>query len=235
MTSLHQAIKNVLACEAQESASIVCQSNRSYLTLIINLHLNGVFKIHLLPAIRVSRKFLILQDYHQKITSVFDALEQADTVQSIQIVAKPTPSFPDTLWRITFNDLENRLVNLGEFSCVRHCLYTVHLLQKKYLVAKGISCLSLYNLQMITLRELLRTPRAKDWATEKFSRRLDDLLKSVKTCLRQRENLNIFTNVNVLESRRKSEDKLLSREFGHIRKFHKEILLYCCSRISWEI
>lgn len=226
MAALHRAIKIILTSERQEGALIVCQYNDGYLTLVINLHLAGVYKFNLLPTIRVNRKLLVFHYFDKKITSVFNSLDEMDTVESIQIVAKPAPSFPDTAWRITFNDLEKRLVNLEKYPCLAHCLFAIRLLQQKHHVANDMPRLSSYNLQMVALREMVKRPRTGDWEGEKLPRRLNDLLKSVKACLRQRANVNVFTDVNILRGYRKSDVKMLCSEFGYLTKYYKDILFF---------
>lgn len=217
MTALLQAIRTVIACEKPE-ASIVCQDGAGYLTLVLNLHLTGVYKFNILPAMWVSRKYESLKHFDEKISNVFDILDDVDPVECVQIVAKPTSSISDSLWRITFTDLEKRLVSLDKYQCVRHCLFAVNLLQRRYLVANGLPFLSWYNLRMMILRELIKIPRTKDWNMEKLPRRLDSLLKSIKASLNQKANPSIFTNVNVLGNCRNNDMKLLCREFGYIRK-----------------
>lgn len=223
---MHQAIKITLTNDRQEGASIVCEDNHGYLTLVVNLHLAGVYKFNLLPTIRVNRNLPVFEYFEKKITSVSNSLQEMDTVESIQIVAKPTSSFPDTGWRITFNDLEKRLVNLEKYSCVAHCLFAIRLLQQKHLVANNLPRLSSYNLQMMVLREMIKRPRIVDWEKEKLPERLNGLLKAVKACLSEKANFNIFTNVNILRGYRKSDVKLLCSEFRYLRKYYMEVLFF---------
>ena len=196
-----------------------------FITLNVNLHLNGVYKFNILPAMWVSRKCLALKHFDERITRVFDTLDDKDSVECIQIVARPTETLLHTLWRITFNDLENRILNLSRFFCVQHCIFTVNLLQKKYLVAKNLPSLSLYNVRLLVFREILKNPRPKEWSPEMFAFRLDSLLKSVRTALKEKSNNNVFTHVNVLGNCNKKDLKFLSQEFGRMRKFQKEMIL----------
>jgi hypothetical protein len=214
-----------LNCENHADASIICETKSGFITLIVNLHLNGIYRFNLLPAMWVSRKWSALKKFDERITHVFDTLNDRDSVECIQIVARPTATLSHTLWRITFNDLENRILNLDKFFCVQHCIFTLHSLQKKYLVAKNLPSLSLYNIRLITLREILKNPKPKEWSTENFALRLDALLKSVRAALVEKSNSNVFTHVNVLGNCRKKDLKFLSREFGRMRKFHKEMVL----------
>ncbi len=224
--ALHRAVKTLLNCENREGASIICETKCGFITLIVNLHLNGVYKFNLLPAMWVSRNWLALKEFDERITHVFDTLDDRDSVECIQIVARPTAALPDTLWRITFNDLENRLLNLDKFFCVQHCIFAINSLQKKHLVANNLPSLSLYNIRLITLREILKNPKPKDWSAEKFALRLDSLLKSVRTALNQKSNKNVFTHVNILRNCHKKDLRILTREFGRMRKFYKEMVLF---------
>ena len=224
--ALLRAIKTILSCENQEGASIFCQSRFGFLTVIVNLHLNGVYKFNLLPAMWVSRKCLALKKFNERIAQVFHTIDDTDSVECIQIVCRPTPALPHTFWRITFNDLENRILNLHKFSCVQHCIFAVHSLQKRYLVANNSPSLSLYNIRLVALREVLRTPEPKEWGSEKFAIRLDSLFKSIKTALNNKNSNNVFTHVHVLENSHKKVLKFLCREFGQLRKFHQEMILF---------
>lgn len=223
--ALHRAVKTILNCENQEGASIICETKSGFITLIVNLHLNGIYRFNLLPAMWVSRKCLALKKFDERIAHVFDVLDHRDNVECIQIVARPTAALAHTLWRITFNDLENRILNLDKFFCVQHCIFAIHSLQKKYLVANNLPSLSLYNIRLLTLREILKNPKPKEWSPEKFSLRLDSLLKSARTALNEKSNNNVFTHVNILGNCHKKDLKFLSREFGRVRKFYKEMIL----------
>lgn len=173
----------------------------------------------------VSRKCSALRKFDERIAFVFDTLDHEDCVKCIQIVARPTPTLLHTLWRITFNDLENRLLNLEKYICVRHCIFAIHLLQKKYLVANNLPSLSSYNVRLVTIRDILRNPKPKDWRPENFLIRFDSLLKSIRGALNERNNTNVFTHVNLFEKCRSKDLKLLSRQFGRQQKFYKEMIL----------
>ena len=173
----------------------------------------------------VSRKCSALKKFDERIAQVFNTLDDTDCVECIQIIARPTATLQDTLWRITFNDLENRILNLKKFFCVQHCIFAIRSLQNQHLRAKNFPSLSLYNIRLITLREILRNPQPKEWCAEKFGIRLDAMLKSIKTALNQKTNYNVFTHVNILGNCNKKDLKLLSREFGRMRKFSKQKIL----------
>ena len=223
--ALYRAVKTILNCENEDGASIICETKSGFITLIVNLHLNGIYRFNLLPAMWVSRKWSTLKKFDERVSHVFDTLDVKDSIECIQIVARPTATLSHTLWRITFNDLENRILNLKKFFCVQHCIFTLHSLQKKYLVSKNLPSLSLYNIRLITLREILKNPKPQEWSAEKFSLRLDSLLKSARAALEEKSNNNVFTYVNILGNCHKKDLKFLSGEFSRMRRFYKEMVL----------
>ena len=223
--ALHRAVRTILSCEHQEGASVLCETKAGFIMLIVNLHLNGIYKFNLLPAMWVSRKCSAMKKFDERITQVFETLDDRDCVECIQIVARPTASLAHTLWRITFNDLENRILNLDKFFCLQHCIFALESLQKEHLVSKNLPNLSLYNIRLIALREILKNPKPKEWGAEKFAVRLESLLKSTRTSLSEKYNNNVFTHVNILGNCHKKDLKFLSQEFGRLRKFYKEMIL----------
>ena len=223
--ALHRSVKTILSCENQEGSSIICETKAGFITLIVNLHLNGVYKFNILPAMWVSRKCLAMKKFDERIAQVFETLGDRDCVDCIQIVARPTATLAHILWRITFNDLENRILNLDKFFCLQHCMFALESLQKKCLFGKNLPCLSLYNIRLIALREILKNPKPEEWEAEKFVVRLESLLKSTRTSLSERNNNNVFTHVNIFGNCHKKDLKFLGQEFSRLRKFYKEIIL----------
>lgn len=220
--SLYNVIQRAILEISQENhqCAITCRSWPNQISLFVRLDQSTRFRINLLPMIRMRRSMEPFRQLDQKIHSVFKSLHLPDeNVDTISLVAKPTCADQHLLWRITFNDVENRIINNAQFLCARHCLYILAKLCARVNLQSWETThadLLRYHLQIILLSEFKMHPRPKDWRPENFSRRLKDAVTSLYQSLRAKKCLNVFTDVNVF-SHFDADD--LRRLAGKLSKF----------------
>lgn len=179
--------------------TILCRFSGDQLSIMVKLDPTRVFWINLIPTIRMRRYVGPLVEFDRRFQNVFKSLRLNDTtVDSVCLVAKPYGADQELLWRITFNDVENRMFNSKQFLCARHCLYVMDRLCAKLSPFNGTGThLLRYHFQTLILREFGTHPRSKSWAPKKFNSRLKGTLASLCVSLREKKCLNVFTDVNI--------------------------------------
>ena len=222
LKSLYSVIQRAILEISQENQqhAITCRSWPDQISLFVRLDRSTRFRINLLPMIRMRRSMEPFKKLDKKIHSVLKSLHLPDeNMDTISLVAKPNCLDQHLLWRITFNDVENRIINNPQFLCARPCLYILAKLcapvSLKSLESTHAHLLS-YHLQLILLSEFKMRPQPKDWTPEKFQRRLKDAVASLCESLRAKKCLNVFTDVNVF-SHFDADD--LRRLAGKLSKF----------------
>ena len=118
---IHRAICEIR--QENDHPEILCRFTGDQVSIIVSLGISGKFRVNLLPAIQATRHDGPLTKFDRKFRHIFKSLHMNDTkVETICLVAKPNCSNQDLLWRITFNDIENRIFNSSRFLCAPHCL-----------------------------------------------------------------------------------------------------------------
>ena len=197
---------------------ITCRSWPDQISLFVRLDASIRFRVNLLPMIRMRRCMEPLMKFDKGIQNVFKSFHLPDlNVHFISLVAKPNCADQQFLWRITFNDMENRIFNNPRFLCARHCLYILDKLCARLCHSWGTgSHLLRYHLQAVLLAEIKTRPQSKYWAPKKFQSRLRDVVTSLCESLRSKKCLNVFTGVNVFSHFDSENLKLLA---GRLSKF----------------
>ncbi|XP_028391198.1 uncharacterized protein LOC114516045 [Dendronephthya gigantea] len=202
-TKLLQSLMNVIERSIQEISQesqenfITCRSWPDQISLFILLDPSTKFRVNLLPMIRMRRSIEPFRNLDKKIQRVFQSFHlQDENIDSISLVAKPNSTEQQFLWRITFNDLENRILSNPQFLCAMHCLYVLDKLRTRFCKRTGSQILR-YHLQTVLLAELQTRPHPKYWTPKKFQGRLKGVVMSLRESLRARKCLNVFTEVNV--------------------------------------
>ena len=222
LKSLYNIIQRAILEISQENhqRAVTCRSWPDQISLFVRLDHSTRFRINLLPMIRMRRSMEPFKQLDQKIHSVFKSLHLPDeNVDTISLVAKPNCADQHLLWRITFNDVENRIIYNAQFMCARNCLYILAKLCARVSLQSWEtthSHLLRYHLQTILLSEFKMRPRSKDWTPEKFPRRLKDAVNSLCESLRTKKCLNVFTDVNVFSHFDADDSRLLA---GKLSKF----------------
>ena len=124
-----------------------------------------------------------------------------ETSECAFLVAKPLVDHPETLWRITVNNVENyfvsKICNLSE--CGSYCYFALTLLNEQFFAEKkNKGMVSYFLIRMAFLEEFLKFPNANYWRFEYFSARVESLLHSLEGHVCRREFRNIFTGVNII-------------------------------------
>lgn len=202
-TKLLQSLMDVIQQSIQEISQesqqriITCRSWPDQISLFIHLNPSTRFRVNLLPMIRMHRRIEPFRNLDKKIQRVFQSFHLPDaSIDTISLVAKPNSTDQQFLWRITFNDLENRIYSNPQFVCAMHCLYVLDKLRERFCKRTGSHILR-YHLQTVLLAELQTRPQPKYWTPEKFQSRLKGVVKTLRESLRARKCLNVFTDVNV--------------------------------------
>ncbi len=115
-------------------------------------------RFNLLPCIPLNRqimKSLSMEGWISRITRHMEL----ETTECAYLVAKPLPKHPESLWRVTVNNIENNIVSkifdLNE--CGRHCLFAVALVNEQfYADNKNKGLVPYYLIRMAFLEDLAR-------------------------------------------------------------------------------
>ena len=201
LASLLNVIQRSIHETSQENPQgvITCRSWEDQISLLVRLDPYTRLRINLLPMLRMNRCLESFRKLDKKLQRVFKSFHLSDAnVGTISLVAKPNCIDQQFLWRITFNDVENRILNNPQFLCAKHCLYILDTLCARVCGSRASrSHLLRYHLQTVLLGEIKKRPQAKYWTPEKFRSRLQDVVTSLCDSLRTKKCLNVFTDVNV--------------------------------------
>ena len=229
-TKLLKTLLNVIQHSIQEISqesqqpAITCRSWPDQISVFVHLENSTKFRVNLLPVIRMRRSMEPFRKLDQKIQSVFKSFHLPDAnVEVISLVAKPNCKDRQLLWRITFNDVENRIFNNPNFLCVRHCLYVLSKLCARVCHSWSTEPLLRYHLQTVLLAELQKRPQQKYWTPRKFQSRLKNVLTSLCEGLRTKKCLNVFTDVNIFLHFDTDNLKLLAGKLSKFRVNQTEI------------
>jgi hypothetical protein len=228
LTSLLDVIERSILemSEENQQAAITCRSWPDQISLFVRVDPSTRFRVNLLPMIRMRRCMEPFRKLDKKIQRVFKSFHLSDAnVGTISLVAKPNCVDQQFLWRITFNDVENRIFNNPQFLCAKHCLYILDKLCSR----AGQRCqtsghfLLRYHLQTVLLAEIKTRPQAKYWTPGKSQSRLKDVVTSLCESLRAKECLNVFTDVNVFSHIDTNSLKLLLGKLSNFKADQTEI------------
>jgi hypothetical protein len=220
LNSLFDVIQRSILEMSQENQqrAITCRSWPDQISLFVRLDPSTRFRVNLLPMIRMRRSMEPFRKLDNKIQSVFKSFHLPDAnVDTISLVAKPNCTDQQLLWRITFNDVENRIFNNPQFLCAKHCLYILDRLCARVCQSwETRGRLLRYHLQTVLLVEFKARPQPKYWTPEKFRSRLKEVVTSLCENLLAKKCLNVFTDVNVFSHFDTDNLKLLA---GKLSKF----------------
>ena len=145
---------------------------------------------------------------------------KVETSECAYLVAKPLPKHPETLWRITVNNIENNIVNkiFDHTECGNHCLFALTLVSEQFFAEKKNNGLVPYYLtRMAFLEEFLKFPSANYWKSGYFTVRVESLLRSLEGHVCNKDFKNIFTGLNMVAHREKDKLVELSNDIARVR------------------
>jgi hypothetical protein len=221
LASLLEVIQLSIHQISQENPQsvITCRSWEDQISLFVRLDPHTRLRVNLLPMIRVRRCLELFRKLDKKVCSVLKSFHLSDVnFATISLVAKPNCADQQFLWRITFNDVENRILSNPQFLCAKHCLYILDNLCSRVCRSWGShGHLLRYHLQSVLLGEIKKRPQPKYWTPEKFRSRLQDVVASLCESLRAKKCLNVFTDVNVFSHFDDGSLKLLAGKLSSFK------------------
>lgn len=203
--------------QENENITITCKCLFNHITLIVNLNIFHKLCINILPTICVNRTLKSMTRFDDKIRNVFRSFLLSDkNVEKIALVAIPMCSDEQFLWCITFNDMENGILNSSNFVCAHHCLYILDLLCGVYQSREMWNVLR-YHLQNVVLLACKSRPHPKHWRPGKLQKRLKQVILILCNCLRRKRCRNVFTNVNIFSHFDDKSLKKLATQLSKIK------------------
>lgn len=184
-------------------------SNHNTTSLFVQLSNNDTFRINLFPSIRVNESSENFECLQREFARTPKAILNGCCVnEGMHLVARPVDSSDCEFFRVTFNDIEKRMLLLDTFQCANDCFVLLKMLNENYLLAgvdedaqPGIAIgVHPYCLKMIVLREMFRLPNPAKWNREKLPKRMMQVLKSLRDCLKDGKCLHVFTGVDLFTS-----------------------------------
>ena len=150
---------------------------------------------------------------------------ELETTECAYLVAKPLPKHPESLWRVTVNNIENNIVSkiFDLTECGRHCLFALALVSEQfYADNKNKGLVPYYLTRMAFLEEFLKFPNANYWKSRYFTVRVESLLRSFESHVCRRDFKNIFTGANIIAHREKDKIVELSNDIARVRTQFRE-------------
>lgn len=202
-----------------------CEIKNDQIVLTVKVeeeHLN----LNLLPSIQLSQKTTKAHALESKITRISNHLKITNT-EPVYLVAKPNSNYPEELWRIAVNNIENQIVNkvTAVTECGNHCLFAVNLLNEQFLLAEKVIPLPFQYIRLALLAEFLKCPHEHQWKARHFTERIEGVLRSLENHLYRKEFKNIFTGVDILGNQKPENLAELSLHVGSLRSRFRDFLL----------
>lgn len=221
-TSLGRAVSDVW--NEHRNVGLVYRVSGNLASIYVDIPDEGFFTVTLIPALKLKK--CRVSGLGARSDEYFQTLGVPDDFfTSVYAVVKPSHSAVDEFWRLTFNNLENRVLHSERFTCGRHCLHALrHLLNSPKSPRCNIAPLSSYQLQLVTIKEYAKHPNGKDWAPAKFHKRLIGMMTSLKSCLKEGLCENPFTGTNVFSDFDEKSLKVLAKDVEHVTKSSERLL-----------
>lgn len=182
-----------------ETVSVGVIDCTSASSLCVQLSDGEIYRVNLFPSIRINELCENFQCLEKLISrtpkSVVDGCCMGE---GIHVVARPVDGNEGEFWRITFNDIERRIILSNTFECGQDCyLLILGLLNDLNINEANVSCVSSYHLQTIVLSKIFNLPNAKKWQRKRLDKRMLGVLEALEVCLKSGKCLHVFTGVNL--------------------------------------
>lgn len=213
--------------KSHEGASLVQYGrNKNTNTLFVQLSDSNTFKVNLFPSIRVNESCENFECLQKEVSRTPNTiLTRCCVSECIHLVARPVDPSNSEFFRVTFNDIERRILLSDAFQCANDCFLLLKLLndnanlltidEDTQPIAIGLHP---YHLQNIVLREMFKLPNPEKWNRKKLPKRMMQVLKSLKDCLENGKCCHVFTDVNLFSSIDGTKLKEMSDKVNHNSK-----------------
>ena len=227
MTALKHAIEDALSVTvaADSGAKAKCRMRNDLIVLDVKVAEERL-SFNLLPSIQLNRETIKGFTLDTKITKVSRHLKITNP-ECIYLVAKPVLDYPEELWRLTVNNIENKFLTKMKATaeCGSQCLFAVGLLNEQYFASVGETALPYYYVRLAYLAEFLKYPHENYWKVRNFTERVESILLRLETNLYKGQFKNVFTEVNILGRREGENLTELSSHVGRLRSQFRNTLL----------
>ena len=218
--AVKHAINDVIPSDEENNnkdKSVTCKQRNDMAVLEIKVPGHCV-KFNLLPCIPLNREIMKSLAMEGRISRVTKHMGFT-TTECAYLVAKPLTKHPETLWRITVNNIENSVLSkiCGLTECANHCLFALTLMNEQFFTEnKNKGLVPYYLTRMAFLQEFLKFPNASYWKSGYFTARVESLLHSFEGNVSKRDFKNIFTGVNIVAHREKDKLTQLTDDIARV-------------------
>lgn len=188
-------------------------------SLRIQLSDGNVYQIKLFPSIRVNEFCKNFECLKEGVTrNSKSVLDKFLVKGGIHLVARPDDLNQGEFWRITFNDIERRILLSNAFQCADDCVFLLRMFNDLRMSGAKAVDLPYYHLKIIVLREIFEHPKRNEWNRKLLQKVMLRLLESLEDCLRKGRCLHVFTGVNLFSNMNPDSLKENSVKISRLRE-----------------